>query len=235
MAQLYPERERRNASPLQPGRRPRGRSFVAVSHIARIAAGWEIGSWSVDMYETLTLEFSGQLATLTLNRPDKRNAIIPKMISELQSALDEIENGRTRVAIVTGAGKSFCAGMDLEMLSDIANQSSAENMDDSRRMAKMFRRIWSFSKPLDRRSQRRRACRRLRHRHALRLHPRRSRSKIRLHRSENRIPARHRFRLSDAPDRRQTRAQPAPHRSPGRSGGSLKTSGWSPKSCRANN
>src|SRR5271165_170671 len=100
------------------------------------------------MYETLTLEFTGQLATLTLNRPDKRNAINSKMVSEIQSALDEIENGRTRVAIVTGAGKSFCAGMDLEMLSDIANQSSAENMDDSRRMGKMFRRIWGFSKPL---------------------------------------------------------------------------------------
>jgi methylglutaconyl-CoA hydratase len=100
------------------------------------------------MFETLTLEFTGQLATLTLNRPDKRNAINSRMVSELQSALDEIENGRTRVAIITGAGKAFCAGMDLEMLSDIANQSSNENMEDSRRMAKMFRRIWGFSKPL---------------------------------------------------------------------------------------
>src|SRR5208337_3994362 len=76
------------------------------------------------------------------------NAINSKMVSEIQSALDEIENGRTRVAIVTGAGKSFCAGMDLEMLSDIASQSSAENMDDSRRIAKFFRRLWSYSKPL---------------------------------------------------------------------------------------
>jgi len=100
------------------------------------------------MFETLTLEFSGELATLTLNRPDKRNAINSKMVSEMQSALDDIETSRARVAIITGAGKSFCAGMDLEMLADIASQSSAENMDDSRRMAKMFRRIWSFSKPL---------------------------------------------------------------------------------------
>jgi len=100
------------------------------------------------MYETLTLEFRGQLATLTLNRPDKRNAISGRMISELQSALDEIEHRHTRVAIVTGSGKSFCAGMDLEMLSAIATQSAAENMEDSRRMAKMFRRVWSFSKPL---------------------------------------------------------------------------------------
>src|SRR6476646_944545 len=100
------------------------------------------------MFETLTLEFTGQLATLTLNRPDKRNAINAKMVSEMQSALDDIETSHARVAIITGAGKSFCAGMDLEMLSDIASQSSAENMDDSRRMGKMFRRIWSFSKPL---------------------------------------------------------------------------------------
>src|SRR6202047_149784 len=100
------------------------------------------------MFETLTLEFTGQLATLTLNRPDKRNAINSKMVSEMQSALDDIETSHARVAIITGAGKSFCAGMDLEMLSDIASQSSAENMDDSRRMAKVFRRIWGFSKPL---------------------------------------------------------------------------------------
>lgn len=100
------------------------------------------------MFETLTLEFTGQLATLTLNRPDKRNSISSRMLSELQSALEEIENGHTRVAIITGAGKAFCAGMDLEMLSAIATQSAAENMEDSRRMAKMFRRVWSFSKPL---------------------------------------------------------------------------------------
>jgi len=100
------------------------------------------------MYETLTLETTGQLATLTLNRPEKRNAISSRMISELQSALDQIEHSHTRVAIITGAGQSFCAGMDLEMLSAIASQSAAENMEDSRRMAKMFRRVWSFSKPL---------------------------------------------------------------------------------------
>jgi methylglutaconyl-CoA hydratase len=100
------------------------------------------------MYETLILEFSGELAKLTLNRPDKRNAISSKMISEMQSALDAIEKSHARVAIITGAGRAFCAGMDLEMLAAIANQSAAENMEDSRRMARMFRRIWSFSKPL---------------------------------------------------------------------------------------
>jgi len=100
------------------------------------------------MYSTLILDTNGQVATVTLNRPDKRNAISATMIAELQTALDEIERGHARVVIITGAGKAFCAGMDLEMLAAIAQQSPAENQEDSRRMAKMFRRIWSFPRPL---------------------------------------------------------------------------------------
>jgi methylglutaconyl-CoA hydratase len=100
------------------------------------------------MFSTLLLDISGNLATLTLDRPDKRNAISTAMIAELQSALDEIETSHARVGILTGSGKAFCAGMDLEMLAAIAQQSPSENQEDSRRVAKMFRRIWSFSKPL---------------------------------------------------------------------------------------
>jgi methylglutaconyl-CoA hydratase len=100
------------------------------------------------MYETLLLDISGHLAKITLNRPEKRNAISAQMIADLQSALDEIERSHARVGILTGAGKAFCAGMDLETLAAIANQTAAENQEDSRRIAKMFRRIWSFTKPL---------------------------------------------------------------------------------------
>src|SRR2546428_2953096 len=100
------------------------------------------------MYSTLLLDITGNLATLMLNRPDKRNAISAAMISELQSALDAVEKSHARVGILTGNGKAFSAGMDLEMLAAIAQQSPTENQEDSRRMAKMFRRIWSFPKPL---------------------------------------------------------------------------------------
>jgi methylglutaconyl-CoA hydratase len=100
------------------------------------------------MYSTLILHHSGAVATITLNRPDKRNAISANMIAELQTALDEIEKSHVRVAILTGAGKAFCSGMDLEMLAAIAQQSPAENQEDSRRLAKLFRRIWSFSRPM---------------------------------------------------------------------------------------
>jgi methylglutaconyl-CoA hydratase len=70
------------------------------------------------------------------------------MIAELQTALDEIEKKKVRVVIVTGAGSAFCAGMDLDMLQTIAKQSPQENQEDSRRIAKLFRRIWSFPRPM---------------------------------------------------------------------------------------
>src|SRR5262249_12301486 len=100
------------------------------------------------MFSTLLLEYGSDRATITLNRPDKRNAITPTMIAELQTALDEIEKKKVRVVLLTGAGPSFCAGMDLDMLQAIAKQSPQENKEPPRRMAKPFRRIWSFPRPL---------------------------------------------------------------------------------------
>src|SRR5260370_41045487 len=95
------------------------------------------------MYSTLLLEMTGNLATITLNRPEKRNAISTQMMAELQTALDEIEKSHARGGVLTGAGKAFCARMDLDMLAAIAKQSPAENQEGSRRIAKMLRRSWS--------------------------------------------------------------------------------------------
>jgi methylglutaconyl-CoA hydratase len=99
-------------------------------------------------YETLQFDGAGEMATITLNRPDKRNAISTKMIEELLVVLNEIETGPARVGIITGAGTAFCAGMDLDGLRAIASQTPEENVEDSRRMAKMFYRVFSFPKPL---------------------------------------------------------------------------------------
>ncbi len=98
--------------------------------------------------QTLTLQIEGEGARITLNRPEKRNAISTAMIGELLAALDEAEGSSARTVILTGAGKAFCSGMDLEGLAAIARQSPEQNMEDSRRMARMFRRLWSFPKPL---------------------------------------------------------------------------------------
>jgi methylglutaconyl-CoA hydratase len=100
-------------------------------------------------YSTLACELSGAVRTITLNRPDRRNAISGEMIEDLLVALADAETDHAvRVAILTGAGKAFCAGMDLEGLQDIAGQTPAENLGDSRQMARLFQRVYSFSKPL---------------------------------------------------------------------------------------
>jgi len=96
---------------------------------------------------TLHLEFSGDIATITLNRPEKRNAISAEMMAELVSAFGEVDTSPARLLILTGAGKAFCSGMDLDSLKALATQSPAEQLEDARRLAHMCRRIWSFPKP----------------------------------------------------------------------------------------
>ncbi len=100
------------------------------------------------MYATLQASTNGAVATITLSRAEKRNAISAQMIADLLAALDELEKSPARVVILTGSGKAFCSGMDLEMLSAIAQQSPDENLQDSERMAQLFRRVWSFPKPM---------------------------------------------------------------------------------------
>jgi len=99
-------------------------------------------------YQTLKLEYDGALATITLTRAEKRNAISALMITDLLLALDHVEASAARALILTGSGKAFCAGMDLDGLRTLASQSPEEHLEDSRHMAKMFHRIYSFPKPV---------------------------------------------------------------------------------------
>ena len=99
-------------------------------------------------YETLRFERSGEVATITFARPEKRNAISACMIDELIAALDQAEAANSRAVIITGEGKAFCAGMDLEDLQRLAQQSPAQNLEDSRRMARMFLRIRAHPQPV---------------------------------------------------------------------------------------
>ena len=65
-------------------------------------------------FETLTTELDHRTLTVTLNRPERMNALTTKMLAELLQVFDEIDqNDEIRVAIVTGAGRAFCAGADL--------------------------------------------------------------------------------------------------------------------------
>ena len=98
-------------------------------------------------FQTLALAYDSGTATITLNRPDKRNALSIQLLEELLTALDEVEKSDAQVGILTGAGKAFCAGMDLDELKSLIGKSHAENVEDSRRMVRIFRRLYDFPKP----------------------------------------------------------------------------------------
>ncbi len=98
-------------------------------------------------FQTIELAIHDHVAHLTLNRPDKRNALSFQLLDELTWALDEVEKSAALLVILTGAGKAFCAGMDLEELKTLAGKSHTENVADSRKMAQIFRRLYEFPKP----------------------------------------------------------------------------------------
>jgi methylglutaconyl-CoA hydratase len=98
-------------------------------------------------YTTIQLEIDSSLATLTLNRPDKRNAISYELIADLRAALDEIAKSSAQVLILTGAGKAFCSGMDLDNLKALSGRSAEQSLKDSETMAWLFRSLYDFPKP----------------------------------------------------------------------------------------
>jgi methylglutaconyl-CoA hydratase len=98
-------------------------------------------------YRTMQLSSDAGVATITLNRPDKRNAISYELIDELLAALGEVAASSASVLILTGAGKAFCSGMDLENLKGLLGRSPEQNLRDSETMARLFRSLYDFPKP----------------------------------------------------------------------------------------
>ncbi|MGA2022612.1 MAG: enoyl-CoA hydratase-related protein [Candidatus Sulfotelmatobacter sp.] len=97
-------------------------------------------------YKTIQLSYDSGVATITLNRPDKRNAISFELIDDLLRALEEVETSEAIVLILTGAGKAFCSGMDLENLNALIGRSPEENLKDSETMVRLFRSLYEFPK-----------------------------------------------------------------------------------------
>jgi methylglutaconyl-CoA hydratase len=100
-------------------------------------------------YHTLTYQQDETgIATIALSVPEKRNAISSQMISDLLGALDLAEHNSARVVVLTGSGKAFCAGMDLDELQNVAKQTLQKNLEDARRVTKLFSRLYSFPRPV---------------------------------------------------------------------------------------
>jgi len=98
-------------------------------------------------FRTIQLAYDGRIATITLNRSEKRNAISYELIQDLLAALVEVAKSSALVLILTGAGKAFCSGMDLENLKALLGRSPEQSFEDSRIMARLFRTLYDFPKP----------------------------------------------------------------------------------------
>lgn len=101
------------------------------------------------MSDVLLTERQDAVLTLTLNRPDKRNALNGPMVDALHAALDGIElDPSVRVVVIRGAGKDFCAGADLDELLASADHTPAENERDALRLGTLLGRLRSCPRPV---------------------------------------------------------------------------------------
>lgn len=100
-------------------------------------------------YETIEVTDDGRVATVTLARPDVRNAFNETMIAELTTAFDRIDAQPSLRAVVLAArGPAFCAGADLNWMKKMAGFSDDENRADARRLARMLDAIYRCAKPV---------------------------------------------------------------------------------------
>lgn len=88
-----------------------------------------------------------QTAFITLNRPEKRNALSPELVTELKAAFNKAEEDpAVKVVVLKANGESFCAGADLGYLQQLQNFSFEENLADSNHLKELFLKIYTLNK-----------------------------------------------------------------------------------------
>lgn len=100
-------------------------------------------------YEHLRVEHGNGIATVTLTRPDSRNALNAGLIEEIKRCMEELaEDDGVRVVVLTGEGDFFCAGADIGYMREAATFSYEENQEDARNLAAMFATVEECPKPV---------------------------------------------------------------------------------------
>ncbi|WP_154357407.1 enoyl-CoA hydratase/isomerase family protein [Duganella aquatilis] len=100
-------------------------------------------------FETLSISREGYVATVTLNRPDVRNAFNETTITEIKQAFSELgEDDALRAIVLAANGPAFCAGADLNWMKKMAGYTHAENQADALQLAEMLRTIYLCPKPV---------------------------------------------------------------------------------------
>src|SRR5215831_12049410 len=101
------------------------------------------------MAGTVLYTSSDFLARITLNRPDKRNALNDELIAALKEALRRAhDDEQVKAVVISGAGSDFCSGADLAALQKISTASVAENLEDARSLMEVFTLIRSLRPPV---------------------------------------------------------------------------------------
>jgi methylglutaconyl-CoA hydratase len=98
-------------------------------------------------YVTILVADEADVRTVTLNRPERRNAMTPEMQVELIAAMEEAAVSNCRVVVFSGAGDAFCSGLDLSALQKIGDKSAQEHRADAERVARLFRTLYELPKP----------------------------------------------------------------------------------------
>lgn len=98
-------------------------------------------------YESLHTHIEDGVLTITLDRPERRNALNPAMISELTQALEAADQSHAGAIILTGGGPAFCAGLDLDHLESLHTKTIEEHRADSANIARMLLTLHDMSKP----------------------------------------------------------------------------------------
>ncbi len=99
-------------------------------------------------YEFITVSTEQQLATISLNRPDKRNAMHGPMIAELIEAMKQLAKQEDVIALaIRGNGEHFCAGADINWMKQISAGSYEQNYDDAQYIADLMYTLYNFPKP----------------------------------------------------------------------------------------
>jgi len=100
-------------------------------------------------YETIEIHKEKDVTTVYLNRPEVHNAMNEKLMKELTTCFKELSrDDNTRIIILTGRGKSFCAGADLNWMKSMAKYSKEENIEDSRLLLNLYETIYTCPKPV---------------------------------------------------------------------------------------
>ena len=101
-------------------------------------------------YQTILVQTDPRgVATVTLNRPDKHNALNGDLIAELTDAAESLAlDPAVRIVILTGSGKSFCAGGDFNWFASNIDKTHGERVEQSATLARLLRRLDTLPKPL---------------------------------------------------------------------------------------